>query len=111
VRDKFKEEYRRICSTMGWREYGGQCGNLSAKETPEMGESEVLMRQICEEMTAHDQEKEKTKVLQELMAVIEKETLTKKRKILSPTSSQDSSNIDVSIKITLYFICLLLFSM
>ena len=41
---------------MGWREYGGVTSNLSAKETPELGDSEVLMRQIVEQMTAQDQE-------------------------------------------------------
>jgi hypothetical protein len=105
VREKFKEEYRRICMTMGWREFGGRTGNLSAKETPELGECETLMRQICEEMTAHEQEKEKSKVLQERMSVIEKETLTKKRKILSPSNSQDSNTVEVIINLIYFISC------
>jgi len=80
---------------MGWREYGGVTSNLSAKETPELGESELLMRQIVEEMTAQDQEKDKAKALQERLASIEKETLHKKRKIPSTPTSEDSNTQDV----------------
>jgi hypothetical protein len=60
------------------------------------------MRQICEE-TAHEQEK--SKVLQEFMSLIEKETLTKKRKILSPSNSQDSNTVEVRIKIIYFISC------
>jgi len=95
VRDKFKDEYKRICMSMGWREYGGVTSNLSAKETPELGESDILMRQIVEEMTAQDQEKEKAKALQERLAAIEKDTLHKKRKIPSTPTSEDSNTQDV----------------
>jgi hypothetical protein len=97
VKDKFKEEYKRICMTMGWREYGGVTSNLSAKESPELGESEVLMRQIVEEMNAQEQEKEKARALQERLATIEKDTLQKKRKAPSTPSSDDSQNLDVSL--------------
>ena len=85
---------------MGWREYGGVTSNLSAKETPELGESEVLMRQIVEEMTAQDQEKEKAKASQERLSIIEKETLHRKRKVPStPTSDKKTQD---SIYLFLY---------
>jgi len=105
VRDKFKEEYKRICMCMGWREYGGVTSNLSAKETPELGDSEVLMRQIVEEMTAQDQEKEKAKALQERLSSIEKETIHKKRKVPSTPTSDDSNTQDVGIFRYYKYVC------
>jgi len=107
VRDKFKEEYKRICMCMGWREYGGVTSNLSAKETPELGDSEVLMRQIVEEMIA--QEKEKAKALQERLSSIEKETTHKKRKVPSTPTSDDSNTQDVSIFIYYKYVLYLQF--
>ena len=94
---------------MGWREYGGVTSNLSAKETPELGDSEVLMRQIVEKMTAQDQEKEEAKVLQERLSIIEKETLHKKRKVPSTPTSDDSNTQDVSIFIYYKYILYLQF--
>jgi hypothetical protein len=103
VRDKFKEEYKRICMCMGWREYGGVTSNLSAKETPELGDSEVLMRQIVEEMTAQDQDKEKAKALQERLVI------HKKRKVPSTPTSDDSNTQDVSSSICYKYVLYLKF--
>ena len=47
------------------------------------------MRQICEEINVHDDEKVKLKPFKDLMAVIEEKAPTKKRTNISPISSQD----------------------
>ena len=51
--DKFNEEQKRVCQTMGWRDYNQ--GNLSAFDE-DLRSVEVKMRQIIQEQ---DEKKEK----------------------------------------------------
>jgi hypothetical protein len=52
LKEKFSEEQRRVCQTLGWRDYN--LGNLSAFEG-DLGTVECKMRQIIQE---HDNKKE-----------------------------------------------------
>ena len=55
LKEKFAEEQKKICQTMGWRDYNQ--GNLSAFDG-DLGPVEVKMRQIIQEQDEKKDEKE-----------------------------------------------------
>jgi hypothetical protein len=58
LKEKYSDEMKRICQTMGWRDYNQ--GNLSAFDG-DLGPVEAKMRQIIQEHDEKKEEKEKTK--------------------------------------------------
>jgi hypothetical protein len=69
AKEKFNSEYKRVCGTMGWRDYNR--GNLSAMETADLGPIEVKMRQIIEEQDAAKMDKDEEKSRQLRLANLE----------------------------------------
>ena len=62
LKEKYAAEYKRVCGTMGWRDYN--VGNLSAMETGDLGVVEVKMKQIIEEQDAVKMDKDEEKARQ-----------------------------------------------
>jgi hypothetical protein len=67
LKEKFAEEQRRVCQTLGWRDYNQ--GNLSAFEG-DLGTVECKMRQIIQEQDEKKEEKEKAKAKQKRLGEI-----------------------------------------
>ena len=67
LKEKFAEEQKRICQTMGWRDYNQ--GNLSAFDG-DLGPVEVKMRQIIQEQDEKEEEKDKVKARQKRLGEI-----------------------------------------
>ena len=67
LKDKFNEEQKRVCQTMGWRDYNQ--GNLSAFDG-DLGPVEVKMRQIIQEQDEKKEEKDKVKARQKRLGEI-----------------------------------------
>jgi len=67
LKEKFAEEQKKICQTMGWRDYNQ--GNLSAFDG-DLGPVEVKMRQIIQEQDEKKDEKEKVKARQKRLGDI-----------------------------------------
>ena len=67
LKEKFAEEQKKICQTMGWRDYNQ--GNLSAFDG-DLGPVEVKMRQIIQEQDEKKDEKEKVKARQKRLEEI-----------------------------------------
>ena len=67
LKEKFAEEQKKICQTMGWRDYNQ--GNLSAFDG-DLGPVEVKMRQIIQEQDEKKDEKEKVKARQKRLGEI-----------------------------------------
>ena len=67
LKEKFAEEQKTICQTMGWRDYNQ--GNLSAFDG-DLGPVEVKMRQIIQEQDEKKDEKEKVKARQKRLGEI-----------------------------------------
>ena len=67
LKEKFAEEQKRICQTMGWRDYNQ--GNLSAFDG-DLGPVEVKMRQIIQEQDEKKEEKDKVKARQKRLGEI-----------------------------------------
>jgi hypothetical protein len=67
LKEKFSDEQRRICQTMGWRDFNQ--GNLSAFDG-DLGPVEVKMRQIIQEQDEKKEEKEKLKTKQKRLGEI-----------------------------------------
>ena len=67
LKEKFAEEQKKICQTMGWRDYNQ--GNLSAFDG-DLGTVEVKMRQIIQEQDEKKDEKEKVKARQKRLGEI-----------------------------------------
>jgi hypothetical protein len=59
---EYAAEYKRVCGTMGWRDYNVE--NLSAMETGDLRVVEVKMKQIIEEQDAIKMDKDEEKVRQ-----------------------------------------------
>jgi hypothetical protein len=74
IKEKYNSEYRRICSTLGWRDF--KIGNLSAMEGSDLGPVEVKMRQLIQEEDEINMGKEEEKARQIRMANIEKLALS-----------------------------------
>jgi len=67
LKDKFNEEPKRVCQTMGWRDYNQ--ANLSAFDG-DLGPVEVKIRQIIQEQDEKKEEKEKVKARQKRLGKI-----------------------------------------
>ena len=67
LKDKFNEDQKRVCQTMGWRDYNQ--GNLSAFDG-DLGPVEVKMRQIIQEQDEKKEEKDKVKARQKRLGEI-----------------------------------------
>jgi len=67
LKEKFAEEQKKICQTMGWRDYNQ--GNLSAFDG-DLGPVEVKMRQIIQEQDEKKDEKDKVKARQKRLGEI-----------------------------------------
>jgi len=67
LKEKYSDEMKRICQTMGWRDYNQ--GNLSAFDG-DLGPVEAKMRQIIQEQDEKKEEKEKTKSRQKRLGDI-----------------------------------------
>ena len=59
---KYAIEYKRVCGTMGWRNYN--VGNLSTVETGNLGVVEVKIKKIIEEQDAVTMDKDEEKARQ-----------------------------------------------
>ena len=67
LKEKFTEEQKRICQTMGWRNYNQ--GHLSTFDG-DLGPVEVKMRQIIQEQDKEKEEKDKVKARQKRLREI-----------------------------------------
>jgi Mediator of RNA pol II transcription subunit 19 len=67
LKEKYSEEQKRVCQTMGWRDYNQ--GNLSAFDG-DLGPVEAKMRQIIQEQDEKKEEKEKAKSRQKRLGEI-----------------------------------------
>ena len=67
LKEKYSDEMKRICQTMGWRDYNQ--GNLSAFNG-DLGPVEAKMRQIIQEQDEKKEEKEKTKSRQKGLEIL-----------------------------------------
>jgi hypothetical protein len=67
LKEKYAEEQKRVCQTMGWRDYNQ--GNLSAFDG-DLGPVEAKMRQIIQEQDEKKEEKEKVKSRQKRLGDI-----------------------------------------
>ena len=67
LKEKFSEEQRRVCQTLGWRDFNQ--GNLSAFEG-DLGPVECKMRQIIQEQDEKKEEKERAKAKQKRLGEI-----------------------------------------
>jgi len=97
VKEKFASEYKRICGTMGWRDYN--IGNLSAMETGDLGPVEIKMKQIIEEQDAAKMDKDEERLRQTRLANLESTVISgsaistlkplKKAKIISDNGKEN----------------------
>ena len=55
-KEKYTAEYKRVCGTMGWRDFN--IGNLSAMENGDLGPVELKIKQIIEEKDAVKMDKD-----------------------------------------------------
>jgi hypothetical protein len=67
LKEKFNEEQKRVCQTMGWRDFNQ--GNLSAFDG-DLGPIEAKMRQIIQEQDEKKEEKDKVKKRQKTLGDI-----------------------------------------
>jgi hypothetical protein len=74
LKDKYAMEYKRVCGTMGWRDYN--IGNLSAMENGDLGPIEVRMKQLIQEEDEHKLEKTNEKERSSRLAHIETTVLS-----------------------------------
>jgi hypothetical protein len=74
IKEKYTAEYKRVCGTMGWRDY---CiGNLSAMETGDLGPVEVKMKQIIQEQDALKMDKDEDRARQVRLSNLESSVIS-----------------------------------
>ena len=114
LKEKYAAEYKRVCGTMGWRDY--DVGNLSAMETGNLGVVEVKMKQIIEEQDAVKMDKDEEKARQLRLSNLETSVISgsvtsvlkpsKKSKVMSSNGKENGlqiSNDEVRCGYLLYF--------
>ena len=114
LKEKYAAEYKRVCGTMGWRDYN--VGNLSAMETGDLGVVEVKMKQIIEEQDAIKMDKDEEKARQLRLSNLETSVISgsvtsvlkpsKKSKVMSSNGKENGlqiSNDEVRCGYFLYF--------
>ena len=97
LKEKYAAEYKRVCGTMGSRDYN--VGNLSAMETGDLGVVEVKMKQIIEEQDAVKMDKDEEKARQLRLSNLETSVISgsvtsvlkpsKKSKVMSSTGKEN----------------------
>jgi hypothetical protein len=101
IKEKYSMEYKRVCGTMGWRDYN--LGNLSAMETGDLGPIEVRMKQLIQEEDDFKMGKEAEKARTTRLASIETNILSghaegvtkiKKAKLSNGTPGTSTTSID-----------------
>ena len=105
LKEKHAAEYKRLCGTVGWRDYN--VGNLSAMETGDVGVVEVKMKmkmkQIIEEQDAVKMDKDEEKARQLRLSNLETSVISgsvtsvlkpsKKSKVMSSNGKENGLQI------------------
>jgi hypothetical protein len=97
LKEKYTAEYKRVCGTMGWRDFN--IGNLSAMENGDLGPVEIKMKQIIEEQDAVKMDKDEDRArqarLQNLESCVISGSANSVLKITKKSKSSTSSSKDV----------------
>ena len=93
----YTAEYKRVCGTMGWRDFN--IGNLSAMENGDLEPVEIKMKQIIEEQDAVKMDKDEDRArqarLQNLESCVISGSANSVLKITKKSKSSTSSSKDV----------------